>query len=83
MIEVTWVETTAEVYWKIREAHADLQVFGTISRDQNSSLGDRRFLTDWGLPGADVPLLRYDDRGEEPGREIKYYLARVETEAQP
>ena len=76
--EVTWVETTREVYAAIYRQHIwQLGVFGTISRYQDDWHGERHVMTEWGFKGADFPLIKHDERGA-PG-EHRYYLASVKA----
>ena len=79
-MNVRWMQTSAEVYAVIYARHREqMTVHGTCTRLENSSLGDRLILTEWGLKGADAPLIKYEERGEE--KEVRYFIACVlETE---
>lgn len=76
MSAVRWVKTTREVYDAIYSQHRnELRVHGTIS-DSGGYTGEPRIMTEWGLPGADYPLIKYDIRGEN----TTYWLAAVNQE---
>lgn len=75
-MKVRWVKTSREVYAAIySEYRGEMQVHGTCTRLENSSIGDRLILTEWGLKGADAPIIRHEERGEE--KEHSFFLACV------
>lgn len=58
-----WIPTSAAVYSAIRSFHHQrMQVFGTIT-DMGSYNGYEHIMTEWGLPGADYPLVKVDSKG--------------------
>jgi hypothetical protein len=62
---VRWIETSPEVYAVIRARHHEgMRVHGTITHlGETGDPQSRHLVTEWGLPGADVPLIRSQDRG--------------------
>lgn len=55
-----WIPTSAAVYFAIYSFHHQhMQVFGTIT-DMGESSGHEHIMTEWGLPGADYPLIKVD-----------------------
>ena len=73
-MNVRWIPTSREVYFAIRAKHGEeLTVHGTIT-DLGEYSGSRHLMTEWGLPGADAPIVKRDDRGDE---ESRFYLAAV------
>ncbi|ADU99402.1 hypothetical protein [Alicycliphilus denitrificans] len=59
---VRWIPTTDEVYSAIRRTHHQhMQVHGTIT-DLGEFSGCERIMTEWGLPGADYPLVKVDSK---------------------
>lgn len=81
--DVRWIETTREVYAAIyAEFRGKLQVHGTISRPENDWHGERRMMTEWGLPGADFPIIKHDEQGDPPNH--RFYIAAIKaTKEQP
>lgn len=76
MSDVRWIKTTAEVYNAIYGQHRkELCLHGTIT-DTSDYHGAPRIMTEWGLPGADYPLIKYDIRGEDK----TFWLAAVKQE---
>jgi len=74
---VHWVPTSSEVYAVIyARHHAELSVHGTISKTGDSD-GEKRFMTEWGLHSADLPLIKIDRRGDESC----YFIAAVKDES--
>lgn len=74
---VRWIPTTQAVYSAIRDAHhAAMTVHGTIT-DMGDYNGSDRVMTEWGLPGADFPLVKFDRRGAE----TSFWIAVVTGEA--
>lgn len=76
---VRWIETTEAVYFAIYGQHcAQLRVHGTISHIDHPDYG-YHMMTEWGLPGADEPLIKIDTRGlvDKPERVRSYFLACV------
>lgn len=79
MSAVRWVKTTREVYDAIYGQHRnELRVHGTISDSGGYHGGEPRIMTEWGLPGADYPLIKYDIRGEDK----TFWLAAVKQETE-
>lgn len=65
MNPVRWMRTTEAVYGAIYSQHRkDLRLHGTITETGDYN-GGPRIMTEWGLNGADYPLIKYDIRGEE------------------
>jgi len=57
---VRWIPTTDLAYSAIRNAHhQSMQVHGTIT-DMGEFSGIEHIMTEWGLPGADYPLVKLD-----------------------
>lgn len=74
MCEVTWVKTTRECYAAIYREHiGQLTVHGTITRPERDHYGERHIMTEWGLRGADAPLIKHEERDGEHS----FYLACV------
>lgn len=72
-MEVLWIPTSREVYFAIRAKHGEeMTVHGTIT-DLGEYTGSKHIMTEWGLPGADVPIVKRDDRDDES----RFYLAVV------
>ena len=72
--DVQWLETTREVYSAIYSAfRGQMQVHGTISRSEDDWYGERHMMTEWGLPGADFPIIKHEDRGTPP--EHRFFIA--------
>lgn len=79
MNDVTWIETTREVYAAIYREHiGQLSVFGTISRPDDSWEGERHMMTEWGFKGADAPLIKHDERGTPAVHQ--YFIASVKEQ---
>lgn len=58
-----WIPTSAAVYGAIRSFHhANMQVFGTVT-DLGEYSDHEHIMTEWGLPGADYPLVKVDSKG--------------------
>jgi len=75
-MNVRWIKTTREAYAAIYSAHrGQLQVHGTFTRPERDHYGERHIMTEWGLPGADAPIIKHEERGEPP--EHSFYLACV------
>lgn len=73
---VTWVETTREVYAAIYRQHiGQLTVFGTISNPEDGYYGERHMMTEWGFKTADHPLIKHDERGTPA--EHRYFISSV------
>jgi hypothetical protein len=73
-----WLPTTSEIYWAIMFEHGDeMEAHGTISRLENSSLGHAHWMTEWGLRGADYPLIKLD---RIEGRPATYWIAIITKE---
>lgn len=65
MNPVRWHSTTEAVYNAVYSQHRnDLCVHGTITETGDYN-GAPRIMTEWGLKGADYPLIKYDIRGDE------------------
>lgn len=78
MSDVRWLKTTREVYYAIYgQHHKELAVHGTVT-DTGNYNGEPHIMTEWGLPGADYPIMKYDRRGEEN----TYWLAVVKRETE-
>lgn len=59
---VRWIPTTAEVYSAIRGTHRQhMRVHGVIT-DLGEFSGSEHIMTEWGLPGADYPLVKVDSK---------------------
>ena len=59
---VKWIPTSAKSYSALREFHGDsMRVHGTIT-DVGSYHGSIHLMTEFGLSGADYPLVKRDDR---------------------
>lgn len=59
---VRWIPTSAAVYSAVRGYHHErMQVFGTIT-DLGEYSAHEHIMTEWGLPGADYPLIKVDSK---------------------
>lgn len=59
---VRWIPTTAAAYGALHGAHHQrMQVHGTIT-DLGEFSGCEHIMTEWGLPGADYPLVKVDSK---------------------
>ena len=61
-MSVKWIPTSGEVYGVLRADHREhMQVHGTIT-DLGEFSASKHIMTEWGLPGADYPLIKFDER---------------------
>lgn len=68
-----WIPTSAAIYGAIRaQHHANMRVFGTIT-DTGDYNGGPHIMTEWGLPGADYPLIKSDEKSGV----VTYWIAVV------
>ncbi len=73
-MKVTWVKTSKEVYSTLYKHHRDgMSVHGTITGGGWWDPDSKRFLTEWGLKGADAPLIKSD----RIGGVWTYYIASI------
>lgn len=76
MAAVKWIETTREVYFAIYNQHvSSFLLHATISHIDHPDFG-YHLMTEWGLPGADFPLIKIDTRDAERKTQ-RYFLAAV------
>jgi hypothetical protein len=65
-VRVTWIKTSQECYRSIYREHIGmLTVHGTITRPESDFYGERHMMTEWGLRGADAPLIKHEERAGE------------------
>ena len=80
-IRVKWQKIEEAQGHKIREALPDLRTFGSCT-DQYGQFGTPSITDEWGLPGADAPILKaysvYQRR--EDFKEGQDYPERISTE---
>lgn len=75
-IKVRWIPTSAEAYSALRQFHHEaMNVHGTITDLGEYNEQPPRTMTEWGLKGADAPLIKRDDRGG-----VSHYFIAVVTE---
>lgn len=61
-MNVRWIPTSAAAYSALRLYHHEtMNVHGTIT-DIGEYNGQSHVMTEWGLRGSDVPLIKRDDK---------------------